>query len=62
MLLLPVVIILLAAGASGLIYARKVMLNQWDESVMLQLERAAHDIDMQLSRPMELMEMFGAYM
>lgn len=55
----PVVLILLVAGISGFIYARDVMLDQWNESVMLQLERAAHEIEMRLSRPVELMEMFS---
>lgn len=55
----PVVLILLVAGVSSFIYARDIMLDQWNESVMLQLERAAHEIEMRLSRPVELMEMFS---
>lgn len=55
----PVVIILLVAGAFSFIHARNIMLDQWNQSMMLQLERAAHEIEMQLSKPLELMEMFS---
>jgi class 3 adenylate cyclase len=59
LLVLPVVLILLAAGISGFIYARNLMLRQWHETVILQLKRAAHEIEMRLSRPVQLMEMFS---
>ena len=59
LLILPVVMILLAAGVSGFIYARDLMLRQWKETVILQLKRAAHEIEMRLSRPVDLMEMFS---
>ena len=55
----PVVLILLVAGVSGFIYARDVMIDQWNESVMLKLGQAAHEIDMRLSKPVEMMEMFS---
>ncbi len=59
LLILPVVLILLVAGVSGFIYARNLMIRQWNETVLLQLTRAAHEIEMRLSRPVELMEMFS---
>ena len=59
LLVLPVVLILLVAGASGFIFARDRMLVQWHETVILQLKRAAHEIEMRLSRPVQLMEMFS---
>ena len=59
MLISPVVLTLLVAGVSGFIYTRTVMLRQWNQTVTLQLERAAHEIDMRLSKPVELMEMFS---
>ena len=37
LLILPVVLILLVAGFSGFIYARDLMLDQWNETVILQL-------------------------
>ncbi len=59
LLVLPVVLILLVAGVADFIYARDRMLGQWHETVILQLKRAAHEIEMRLSRPVELMEMFS---
>ena len=59
LLVLPVVLILLVAGISGFIYARNLMLRQWHETVILQLKRAAHEIEMRLSRPVQLIEMFS---
>jgi adenylate cyclase len=46
-------------GFQGFIYARHRMLGQWHETVILQLTRAAQEIEMRLSRPVELMEMFS---
>jgi hypothetical protein len=46
-------------GTFGFIYARNVILDQWHKSVMLQLEQASHEIDMQLSEPLELMKRFS---
>ncbi|HSO19711.1 MAG TPA: HAMP domain-containing protein, partial [Desulfosarcina sp.] len=59
MLISPVVLILLAAGAFGFIYARDVVLGQWNQSVTHQLQRAAHEVEMRLSKPLELMDMFS---
>jgi adenylate cyclase len=59
LLVTPVVLILMVAGISGFFYARDILLDQWNEGVMLKLERATHDIDMRLARPVELMEMFS---
>ncbi len=59
LLITPVVVILLTGGIWGFIHARNTMLGQWTEHVMLQLEQAAHTIEAGLSRPMELMKIFG---
>ena len=59
LLVSPVVLILLAAGIWGFIYARNAMLQQWTEHVMLQLEQAAGEIEMGLSWPVELMKLFA---
>ena len=58
LLILPVAVLLFLAGFSGFIYVRKVMLDEWREAAILQLERAAHQIDMRLSRPIEWIKMF----
>ena len=58
LLILPVATLLCLAGFSGFIYVRKVLIDEWQETAILQLERAAHQIDMRLSRPIEWIKMF----
>jgi len=55
---LPVGAFLLMAGFLGFFSAREVMLDQWREGAIAQLQRAAHRIDMRLSRPIDWIEMF----
>ncbi len=56
--LLPVAFLLVGMGVAGFIYARDSLLNQWREATTLKLQRAAHLVDMRLSRPKELLKMF----
>jgi adenylate cyclase len=58
LLILPVALLLFLAGFSGFIYARNVLLDEWQKAAILKLERAAHYMDMELSRPMEWIKMF----
>lgn len=57
-MLLPVFIILILGGVVSFLYVRNVMLDQWNEAAILKLQRASHDIEMRLSKPIDLMEMF----
>ena len=57
-LLFPVALILLIMGFVGFIFARATMLDEWREAAILKLQRAAHHMDMRLSRAIEWMEMF----
>ena len=57
-LLLPVALLLFIMGYVGFIFARATMLDEWREAAILKLQRAAHHMDMRLSRPIEWMEMF----
>jgi adenylate cyclase len=57
-LLLPVALLLFLTGFVGFIFARDVLLDEWKEASVLKLQRAAHFIDMRLSRPIELINMF----
>lgn len=57
-LLLPTALFLLGVGFLGFIFARSTMLDEWNEAAILKLQRAAHHIDMRLSRPVEWIEMF----
>lgn len=58
-LVLPVILILLAAGFGGFLFARDRMIEQFHKRVTLQLERAAQKIEQRLSRPVELMRLFA---
>src|SRR5512137_611332 len=57
-LLLPVALLLFLTGFVGFIFARKVLLDEWREVSILELQRAAHHIDMRLSRPIGILQMF----
>ena len=58
-LLLPVAVLLLGMGIVGFIYARNSLLTQWSEAAVLKLQRAAHDVDMRLNRPLQWLEMYN---
>ncbi len=53
--LTPVFLILIVMGSVGFIYTRNVLLNQWGETVVARLQKAAHHIDMRLNRPKEFL-------
>ncbi len=57
-LFLPVTLLLVAMGIAGFIFARNTMLAQWEETAVLRLKRAAHFVDMRLSRPKELLRLY----
>ena len=58
--LLPVAALLVAMGVAGFVFARRSLLEEWEKATVLKLERAAHMVDMRLSRPKELMRLFQA--
>lgn len=55
-LLLPVTLLLAGVGFLGFIYARDTLLAAWQEAAILRLERAAHQLDMRLSMPLNLLQ------
>ena len=57
-LLLPVFLLLIGMGVAGYSYARNSLFNQWREAAILKLQRAAHNVDMKLSRIIEWVNMF----
>jgi hypothetical protein len=57
-LLLPVALLLFLMGLVGFLFAKETMLAQWREGAIVKLQRAAHHIDMRLSAPIELINMF----
>ena len=58
-LFLPVAALLIGMGIIGLVYARNSLLTQWREAAVLKLQRAAHEVDMRLSRPLKWLEMYN---
>ncbi len=55
LLLFPVFVLMFAGGALSFFYTRNLMLDQWHESAVLKLQRAAHDIEMRLAAPVALL-------
>jgi sigma-B regulation protein RsbU (phosphoserine phosphatase) len=58
-LFLPVAALLISMGIIGFVYARNSLLKEWREAAVLKLQRAAHEVDMRLSRPLKWLEMFN---
>ena len=58
LLIFPIALLLFLAGVSGFIYIRNVLLDEWQETAILKLERAAHQIDMRLGRSIEWIKLF----
>jgi adenylate cyclase len=52
-LILPVAAFLAAIGVGGYFYIRGSLYEEWRESAMLRLERAAHYMDMRLNEPLK---------
>ena len=50
-LILPVAAFLTAIGVGGYFYIRGSLYQEWRESAILRLERAAHHMDMRLNEP-----------
>lgn len=59
LLVVPVAFFLAGAGVSGYYYMRHALLKEWREIAMLQMERAAHQMDMRLEQPRRWMEAFA---
>jgi len=55
LLLAPVFLIFFAGSIISFIYTRNIMVNQWNESSILKLQRAAHYLEMQVLKPIELL-------
>ena len=56
LLLLPVCLIILSGGVASFLFTRNMVLEQWNESALLKLQRAAHYIEMRLMKPIEVVE------
>ena len=57
-LLLPVALLLAMMGIVVFVYARSAIITQWEEAAVLNLQRAAHHVDMRLARPKTWVELY----
>jgi hypothetical protein len=57
LLLLPVILILLVLGLASFLYARSFLLDQWNLTTKLGLEKTARQIRMRLDEKREMMEL-----
>ncbi|MBU0464723.1 MAG: HAMP domain-containing protein [Proteobacteria bacterium] len=55
LLLVPVFLTFFAGSIVSFIYTRNIMITQWNESSVLKLQRAAHYLEMQVLKPIELL-------
>ena len=58
-MIFPVILLLVIMGVVGFVYARSLHLSQWREAAILKLQRAAHQVDMRLSRTKEWIHAFN---
>ena len=59
LLVVPVAFFLALAGVSGYYFMRHTLVKEWRKIAMLQMERAAHQMDMRLEQPRRWMEAFA---
>lgn len=57
-MLLPISLLLFGVGAFGFMTMRTIFLSQWEDATIGRLERAAHRVDMKLSQPKDLIQMY----
>lgn len=58
LVLLPAGLLLLLTGVFGFIYMSGALLDEWQDASIVKLQRAAHQIDMRLSRITNWIQMF----
>ena len=58
LILLPAALVLLLVGVFGFIYMRGTLFAQWQDSSIVKLQRAAHQIDMKIGHITDWLQMF----
>ena len=58
LVILPLCLILLVAGSLGIRLIGDVLFKQWEETAISKMQRSAHNVDMRLMRPKELLRFF----
>ena len=54
-ILIPIFLLLVSMSVAGYIFVRTILLNQWGETAIAKLQRTAHQVDMRLRKPKELL-------
>ena len=54
-ILVPIFLLLVSMSVAGYIFVRTVLLNQWGETAVAKLQRTAHQIDMRMRKPKDLL-------
>ncbi len=54
-ILVPIFLLLVSMSIAGYIFVRTVLLNQWGETAIAKLQRTAHQIDMRLRKPKDML-------
>ncbi|MBI4799450.1 MAG: HAMP domain-containing protein [Desulfarculus sp.] len=60
LLILPTTVLLFGVGLAGFLHLRQTLQDQWRETAVFSLERAAHAIEMRLERPQNLIQALGS--
>ena len=56
-ILFPTFLLLLGMSVAGYLFVRSMLLNQWGETAIAKLQRTAHQVDMRLRQPKELLQL-----
>ncbi len=56
-ILVPTFLLLLGVSAGGYVFVRNLLLHQWGETAIAELQRTAHHIDMRLRQPKDLLNL-----
>lgn len=56
-ILIPTFILLVGLSVGGYIFVRNILLNQWGETAITKLQRTAHQIDMRMRKPKDLLQL-----
>ena len=55
--LVPTFLLIMGMSIGGYIFVRNILLNQWGETAIAELQRTAHQIDMRMRRPKDLLQL-----
>jgi sigma-B regulation protein RsbU (phosphoserine phosphatase) len=56
-ILIPTFLLLFGMSIAGYLFVRTMLLNQWGETAIAKLQRTAHQVDMRLRKPKELLQL-----